>query len=101
MSGEDTRIAAARRITHRSRPTPDLGIEPPEWTLAALCQQTDPELFYPEKGGSTAAAKRICAQCTVRSECLEDALLHTERYGIWGGMSERERRRLVRAGGAA
>jgi WhiB family redox-sensing transcriptional regulator len=67
------------------------------WQERALCAQTDPEAFFPEKGGSTREAKRICAGCEVRAECLEYALAHDERFGIWGGLSERERRRLRRA----
>ena len=66
------------------------------WQADALCSQTDPEAFFPEKGGSTREAKRICQQCEVRSECLEYALTNDERFGIWGGLSERERRRLRR-----
>ncbi len=67
-----------------------------DWQERALCAQTDPEAFFPEKGGSTREAKRICAGCEVRAECLEFALAHDERFGIWGGLSERERRRLKR-----
>ena len=63
---------------------------------ARLCAQTDPEAFFPEKGGSTREAKRICLGCEVRDGCLEYALAHDERFGIWGGLSERERRRLKR-----
>ena len=66
------------------------------WRLSALCGETDPEAFFPEKGGSTREAKRICQGCEVRDECLEYALAHDERFGIWGGLSERERRRLKR-----
>ena len=66
------------------------------WQERALCAQTDPEAFFPEKGGSTREAKRVCLSCDVRSECLEYALGHDERFGIWGGLSERERRRLKR-----
>lgn len=62
----------------------------------ALCAQTDPEAFYPEKGGSTREAKQICGRCEVKVECLQYALDHDERFGIWGGLSERERRRLKR-----
>jgi WhiB family redox-sensing transcriptional regulator len=68
--------------------------EEPEWQDRALCAQTDPEAFFPEKGGSTREAKRICQGCDVRAECLEYALAHDERFGIWGGLSERERRKL-------
>ncbi|GAA1634324.1 hypothetical protein GCM10009700_21850 [Brevibacterium sanguinis] len=64
------------------------------WQDQALCAQTDPEAFFPEKGGSTREAKRVCESCEVRSECLDYALANDERFGIWGGMSERERRRL-------
>jgi WhiB family transcriptional regulator, redox-sensing transcriptional regulator len=74
---------------------PDDGGEQ-DWQERALCAQTDPEAFFPEKGGSTREAKRICSGCEVRAECLEYALAHDERFGIWGGLSERERRRLRR-----
>ncbi len=65
-----------------------------EWRLDALCAETDPEAFFPEKGGSTRDAKRVCTGCPVRAQCLEFALANDERFGIWGGLSERERRRL-------
>jgi len=68
----------------------------PDWQDRALCAETDPEAFFPEKGGSTREAKRICQGCEVRAECLEYALEHDERFGIWGGYSERERRKLKR-----
>ena len=67
-----------------------------QWQERALCAQTDPEAFFPEKGGSTREAKRICHGCEVKAECLEYALGNDERFGIWGGLSERERRRLKR-----
>jgi WhiB family redox-sensing transcriptional regulator len=66
------------------------------WAEDAKCLQADPDTFFPEKGGSTREAKRICAQCPVRAECLEYALDNDERFGIWGGLSERERRKLKR-----
>lgn len=71
-----------------------------EWQEQALCAQTDPEAFFPDKGGSTREAKRICQACAVRDECLEYALANDERFGIWGGLSERERRRLQQNYGA-
>jgi WhiB family redox-sensing transcriptional regulator len=71
-------------------------VEEMGWQDRALCAQTDPEAFFPEKGGSTREAKRVCRSCEVQSECLEYALDNDERFGIWGGMSERERRRLKR-----
>lgn len=74
-----------------------LGGDPP-WRELANCQGTDPEVFYPEKGGSTAEAKRICGRCYVEPECLAWALERDERFGVWGGRSERERRLLRRLG---
>jgi WhiB family transcriptional regulator, redox-sensing transcriptional regulator len=70
--------------------------DPDQWQERALCAQTDPEAFFPEKGGSTREAKRICQGCEVRDACLDYALANDERFGIWGGLSERERRRLKR-----
>ena len=58
----------------------------------AVGVQTDPESFFPEKGGSTREAKRVCMSCEVQAECLEYALRHDERFGIWGALSARERR---------
>lgn len=66
------------------------------WQTKALCAETDPEAFFPEKGGSTREAKRVCQACEVQSDCLGYALQNDERYGIWGGLSDRERRRLKR-----
>ena len=73
---------------------PDAQSEEPGWQERALCAQTDPEAFFPEKGGSTREAKKVCLTCDVRVECLEYALANDERFGIWGGLSERERRKL-------
>ena len=75
-------------------PEPLPPANPDEWQDRALCAQTDPEAFFPEKGGSTREAKKICLGCEVRHECLDYALAHDERFGIWGGLSERERRKL-------
>lgn len=77
---------------------PGLFVEDEEegWQERALCAQTDPEAFFPEKGGSTREAKKICTGCEVKAECLEYALANDERFGIWGGLSERERRRIKR-----
>lgn len=78
------------------RPEPVHEANPLAWQSDALCAQTDPEAFFPEKGGSTRDAKRICTTCDVRGECLDYALQNDERFGIWGGLSERERRKLKR-----
>lgn len=69
---------------------------PPEWFDSGLCAQTDPELFFPEKGASNAAGKRICRACPFTAECLAWALETDQRHGIWGGLSETERRPLAR-----
>jgi WhiB family redox-sensing transcriptional regulator len=66
----------------------------PDWYRDAVCAQADPEAWYPEQGGSTVPAKRICLACPVAAECLAYALAHQERFGVWGGLSPRERQRL-------
>jgi WhiB family redox-sensing transcriptional regulator len=66
------------------------------WQERANCLGVDPDLFFPERGASTREAKAVCGSCEVRAECLEYALDHAEKFGIWGGLSERERRRLRR-----
>ncbi len=71
--------------------------EPAGWEASALCAQTDPDTFFPEKGGASTPAKRVCAVCPVRAECLEEALERRERFGIWGGLSEHERRAVLAA----
>jgi hypothetical protein len=86
------------------RPTPDddgaLLLKKPfryePWMDDAVCAQTDPDSFFPDKGGSTREAKAVCTGCTVAAECLDYALQNNERFGIWGGLSERERRALTR-----
>lgn len=72
-------------------------IEQSGWQDLANCLGVDPDLFFPERGASTREAKEVCRGCVVRAECLEYALVHGEKFGIWGGMSERERRRIRRA----
>jgi WhiB family redox-sensing transcriptional regulator len=66
------------------------------WQERANCLGVDPDLFFPERGASTREAKSVCGGCEVRLECLEYALCNGEKFGIWGGLSERERRRLRR-----
>ena len=66
------------------------------WQAEALCAQTDPEAFFPEKGGSTAPATSVCASCPVQAECLEYAIANDIRHGIWGGMSDNDRRKISR-----
>src|SRR5215216_1852409 len=66
------------------------------WQDYANCLGVDPDLFFPERGASTREAKAVCRGCVVREDCLEYALAHGEKFGIWGGLSERERRRVRR-----
>jgi WhiB family transcriptional regulator, redox-sensing transcriptional regulator len=73
------------------------GEEDRSWQAQANCMGVDPDLFFPERGASTREAKEVCRGCVVREDCLEFALANGEKFGIWGGMSERERRRLRRA----
>ena len=68
------------------------------WRKRAACRGLDAEIFFPgtDDEGDAAAAKAICAVCPVRHACLEHALASREREGVWGGTTERERRRIVR-----
>jgi WhiB family redox-sensing transcriptional regulator len=72
-------------------------VEPDKnWQDLANCKGVDPMLFYPERGESTRESKEVCKGCEVRYDCLEFALQNGEKFGIWGGLSERERRRIRR-----
>jgi WhiB family redox-sensing transcriptional regulator len=71
-----------------------VGGEDLSWQAYANCLGVDPDLFFPERGASTREAKAVCRRCIVRTECLEYALQNAEKFGIWGGLSERERRRI-------
>ena len=64
------------------------------WQDEANCMGANADLFFPERGASTRKAKQICAECEVQVECLEYAITNGEKFGIWGGLSERERRRI-------
>lgn len=63
------------------------------WMDAAVCAQTDPELFFPDGGGNAALARRICSTCPVVENCLQYAVEHNEQ-GIWGGTSAKTRQRM-------
>lgn len=79
------------------------GVKPVEdqpdlsWQVDANCIGVDPDIFFPERGASTKEAKSICAACKAKTDCLNYALDNGEKFGIWGGTSERERRRLRRS----
>ena len=70
--------------------------EMPTWMLRARCRGDDPAVFFPSDGVGVEIARRLCAECDVRVECLEYALRHRIDHGVWGGCSERERRRILR-----
>jgi len=88
------RYAAPNTSHHEWQDIPAMP-HPPNWTTDAACITHYPDLWYPDQGGSTRDAKQICARCPVQLECLQYALDHDERFGVWGGLSERERRRLT------
>jgi WhiB family redox-sensing transcriptional regulator len=66
------------------------------WRERGACKGLDPQIFYPETDEDADTAKRVCAQCHVQTACLEYALQFREREGVWGGTTERERRRIIR-----
>ena len=84
------------RITVISESMDAQPVDPGAWQDEANCLGVDPDLFFPERGASTREAKEVCRGCVVREDCLEFALANGEKFGIWGGMSERERRRIRR-----
>lgn len=63
-----------------------------------ICSETDPEQWFPEKGGSNAYAKKHCKECPLKDPCLQFALLNNEPYGIWGGVAPRARQQMARRG---
>lgn len=71
------------------------------WMRDAACRGLDPELFFPEVGQRTTEAVEACSRCPVREQCLEYALAHRERAGVWGGLGELQRRKVIRERGAA
>jgi hypothetical protein len=66
------------------------------WMRDGLCAQTDPEAFHPDKSGSVAPAKAVCAVCPVLAECRGYALETGQRFGVWGGLSANERQQIRR-----
>lgn len=95
-----TAIDSTFQTTDEDRPAPEASgiaaMDPGLWD-GALCAQTDPEAFFPEKGESPREAKRLCnSDCPIKEQCLETAIARNERHGIWGGLSPRERDKIVR-----
>ncbi|CAN5667993.1 hypothetical protein BH24ACT5_BH24ACT5_30620 [soil metagenome] len=71
-----------------------LVVEREPWTTDAACRGLDPDLFFPQRGAPPDQAKAVCAGCPVRAECLDYALTHHELFGVWGGTTGKQRRRL-------
>ncbi len=74
-------------------------IDHEDWQALAACKEYPPETFFPNDGVGVEIAKRICSQCVVQEPCLEYALATRQDNGIWGGTSERQRRRILKARG--
>jgi WhiB family transcriptional regulator, redox-sensing transcriptional regulator len=70
-------------------------LRPADWTTSAACRGTDPDALFVQ-GAAQNRAKLVCVGCPVRTECLADALDNRIEFGVWGGMTERERRALLR-----
>lgn len=67
------------------------------WMISGLCREREPSFFFPSDGVGVDHARRVCAECPVKTECLEYALRYRIEHGVWGGASERERRRILRS----
>ena len=67
-----------------------------EWRMLGACRGLDASIFYPDNDDDAMVAAEVCQECGVRQACLEFALAHREKAGVWGGASERERRRILR-----
>src|SRR5689334_5881436 len=99
LAARDTPVRTsrtARRCEEATMHDMRIAVEERAWQDQANCLGVDPDLFFPERGTSTREAKEVCRGCVVRMECLEYALANGEKFGIWGGLSERERRRIRR-----
>ncbi len=70
--------------------------QPPAWMADGICAQTDPDAFFPENGGSSKPAKRICMRCPVRVTCLTYSLDTEQAYGVWGGVAEQQRNQMLK-----
>jgi len=71
-----------------------LDVTRPNWVDYAACKGMDPNIFFPERGASTEPARNVCSNCTVRIQCAQYAIDNADRHGIWGGLSEKKRRKI-------
>lgn len=67
-----------------------------EWMQSGNCRHIDPDTFFPSDGQGVIEAQKVCEGCPAQAPCLEYALLHRIEHGVWGGASERQRRRILR-----
>ena len=95
MCEKYTRHRRSRRESREQRPMDTI------WITRGSCANTDPEVFFPHDGIGVALAKLVCEGCTVTAPCLEYALTNRVEHGVWGGCSERQRRRILKARRAA
>lgn len=89
-------VALPARTPWNDGPGVMVALKPEPWTVDALCAQTGLDLHFPETGEPVTEAKAVCAACDVRAQCLEYALDRNEVFGVWGGLSPQERKRLRR-----
>jgi WhiB family redox-sensing transcriptional regulator len=93
-------MATVHQLRHPANGDAALGAGEPaaRWRGRARCRGLDPHLFFPEdeEGGDAERAKEVCADCAVREPCLQEAMTATEAYGVWGGTTPRDRRRMIR-----
>jgi WhiB family transcriptional regulator, redox-sensing transcriptional regulator len=95
VTGNPVDPAAVEEAVDDSLPSPDH--HTPAWMDHARCRTLTPQEFFPSDGVGVEVAKRVCAECAVKAECLEYALTYRIDHGVWGGCSERERRRILRS----
>lgn len=70
--------------------------ESEEWKLDGVCRTVDPDMWFPEPPNSGFQAKKLCVRCPVKDECLDYAMTNNEKFGVWGGLSAHERKKLRR-----
>ena len=95
VTGNPVEPSAVEATVDDSLPSPDH--HTPSWMDNARCRTLSPTEFFPSDGVGVEVAKRVCAECTVKAACLEYALTYRIDHGVWGGCSERERRRMLRS----
>ncbi len=90
-NGDTSEVGPPRTI-----PDIDGGTMDTDWMSEGKCKDLSPTIFFPSDGVGVQEAQRICAECPVADACLEYALQERVDHGVWGGKSERERRRILR-----